>query len=62
MESGSRKLQPNPRQTANLFSIIFFGWTIPLFKQTYDKILDYGDVCEPLPDDRSKALGDRLER
>lgn len=62
MESGCRKFQPNPRQTANLFSIVFFGWTIPLFRRTYDKILNCDDVSEPLPDDRSKALGDRLER
>lgn len=62
MESGTRKLQSNPRNNANWFSILFFGWTIPIFKQTYGKILDSCDVCEPLKCDQSKVLGDRLER
>lgn len=59
---GKRKLHANPRQTANLLSILFFGWSIPIFKRTYDKTLDSSDACEPLLQDRSAALGDRLER
>lgn len=62
MESGRRKLQANPRATANFFSIVFFGWSIPLFKRTYNKVLDATDVSEPLTEDRSSTLGDRLER
>lgn len=62
MESGHRKLLANPRATANFISILFFGWSIPLFKRTYNKILDSNDVSEPLVEDRSSILGDRLER
>lgn len=62
METGKRKLNENPRQSANLMSILFFGWSIPLFKRTYDKVLDAHDAVQPLEQDRSKILGDRLER
>lgn len=62
MESGGRKLQPNPRENANFLSLLFFGWTIPLFKRTYGKILDASDVCQPLTEDQSYTLGDRLNR
>lgn len=62
MESGHRKLLSNPRETASWISIIFFGWSIPLFRRTYNKALDSCDVSAPLKDDRSSILGDRLER
>lgn len=62
MESGKRKLLENPRESANLISRIFFGWTIPIFKRTYDRALDAGDASEPLLRDRSTVLGDRIER
>ena len=62
METGKRKFQSNPRQTASILSIIFFGWTIPFFKRSYKKILDPNDVSEPLVIDQSSTLGDRLEK
>lgn len=62
MESGGRKLRANPREKANFLSLLFFGWTIPLFKQTYGKILDASDVCKPLTEEQSHVLGDRLNR
>lgn len=62
METGKRKLHPNPRQTANLLSILIFGWTIPFFKRSYKKTLKPDDVSEPLISDQSSKLGDRLER
>lgn len=62
METGSRKLEENPRHKANFLSVLFFGWSIPIFKRSYDKVLDARDAIEPLPQDRSKLLGERLER
>lgn len=62
MESGYRELQKNPRQNANLISIFFFGWAIPLVKRSYYKILHPNDTFAPLDNDRSSKLGDRLER
>lgn len=62
MESGHRKLLPNPRAKANFISFVFFGWSIPFFRRAYNEVLGPGDVSEPLANDRSNVLGDRLER
>lgn len=62
MEARSRKLLPNPRQRANIFSVLFFSWTVAFFKRSYRKVLDVNDVSEPLLIDQSGTLGDRLER
>lgn len=62
MESAYRKLLKNPRKGANLLSVIFFGWTIPIFKASYGKILHPNDAIEPLDEDLSDKLGDRLEK
>lgn len=62
MESSYQKLLKNPRQSASLISVLFFGWSIPLFKTSYKRVLNSNDAFEPLSDDRSKVLGDRLER
>lgn len=61
METAYRILSKNPRQSANLLSVMFFGWTVPIFKKSYHKILSSKDVFEPLDGDRSDQLGDRLE-
>lgn len=62
MESGQRKLLKNPRQSANFISVLFFGWSIPIFTKSYTKLLHPNDAFEPLDEDRSNVLGDRLER
>lgn len=63
METGCRKLLKNPRETANIISALFFGWSIPIFKKTYKQFLQADEVIiEPLEQDRSQHLGDRLEK
>ncbi|XP_058446019.1 ATP-binding cassette sub-family C member 4-like [Malaya genurostris] len=61
MESIRRKLPPNPRENANLLSILTFWWTIDLFKKGYTKVLELQDLFRPLEVDKSDSLGDRLE-
>lgn len=61
MESTHQKLKSNPREKTNFLSIIFFAWTIPLFKKGYGKILQLEDLFQPLNSDKSELLGDRLE-
>ncbi|XP_055306698.1 ATP-binding cassette sub-family C member 4-like [Sitodiplosis mosellana] len=61
MESTQRKLPPNPREKTNFLSVCLFAWTIPLFKKGYRKVLQLDDIFQPLKDDRSELLGDRLE-
>lgn len=62
METGQRKLLKNPRESSNLISILFFGWSIPFFKSSYNRVLHPNEAFEPCNVDRSKFLGDRLER
>ncbi|XP_037037714.1 multidrug resistance-associated protein 4-like isoform X1 [Bradysia coprophila] len=62
MESTRKTLPPNPREHSNIFSILTFTWTIPLFKRGYTKILELDDIFQPLNADRSSLLGDRLEK
>lgn len=61
MESTTRKLLPNPRQTSNIFSVLFFTWTIPIYRKSFRKQLTIDDVHEPLYKDQSNRLGDRLD-
>lgn len=61
MES-ARVIHPaNPREKANFLSKLFFIWTIPIFRKSFSRILQIEDIYEPLPEDRSQKLGDRLE-
>lgn len=62
MESIRRNLPPNPRDKANIISVLFFTWTIKLFRIGYTKVLDLQDLFRPINKDRSDLLGDRLER
>lgn len=62
METVKTKLAPNPRENANIFSIVFFSWTLPLFKKGYSKVLEFEDIFQSLTCDRSEILGDRLEK
>ncbi|XP_076243243.1 ATP-binding cassette sub-family C member 4 [Calliopsis andreniformis] len=62
MDSSHVKANPNPRVKANFLSILFWWWTIDLFKTGYRKVLQSDDLYEPLKTDRSNVLGDRLEK
>lgn len=62
MDTGKRKYLPNPRENVNILSVVFFAWTIPLFRKGYSKILEVNDVFQPLKVDRSELLGGRLEK
>lgn len=61
MESNRRKLLPNPREKANILSILFFSWTLPLFKKGYSKVLEIEDIYQSLQIDKSGRLGNLLE-
>ncbi|XP_048515444.1 ATP-binding cassette sub-family C member 4-like isoform X2 [Athalia rosae] len=61
MDASKVRSTPNPRQKANIISVLTWWWTIELFKKGYKKVLVTDDLHDPLPNDRSTALGDRLE-
>ncbi|XP_072393692.1 ATP-binding cassette sub-family C member 4-like [Diabrotica undecimpunctata] len=62
MEMTKEKYNPNPRETANFLSAIFFGYTYDVFKKGLSKTLEVDDLYNPLKIDRSKVLGDHLQR
>lgn len=62
MESIRHKLLPNPRENANIFSKLFLTWTVPLFIKGYKRDLNMDDVYQPLNEDLSEDLGNRLEK
>lgn len=62
MESGRRAFLTNPREKTNFFSIISFAWTIPILLRGYRKDIGLDDIISPLKEDRSRELGDRLEK
>lgn len=61
METNQPMLSTNPRESANFLSVLFFYWTLPLFRKGYSKILELDDLFQPLNADKSEILGDRLE-
>lgn len=62
MESVKRILQKNPYENANPLSRLLFYWTRTFFIKGYSKTLDTDDICEPLNEDKSKLLGERLDK
>ncbi|XP_068966386.1 ATP-binding cassette sub-family C member 4-like isoform X1 [Bombus flavifrons] len=62
MDSSNLKSKPNPRVKASLLSVLFWWWTIDLFKTGYRKVLQTEDLYSPLKTDQSSYLGDRLEK
>lgn len=62
MDSIEVKYNPNPRENANIFSIIFFGYTLPTFRTGLKKDIDVDDVYNTLSSDRSEHLVKRLEK
>ncbi|XP_011877734.1 PREDICTED: multidrug resistance-associated protein 4-like [Vollenhovia emeryi] len=62
MDSSKVRSNPNPREKANIVSVLLWWWTISLFKTGYKKALEVDDLFDPLKVDRSKSLGDRLEK
>ncbi|XP_014467770.1 PREDICTED: multidrug resistance-associated protein 4-like [Dinoponera quadriceps] len=62
MDATKTKSKPNPREDANIVSVLLWWWTISLFKTGYQKHLETDDLYDPLKVDRSSFLGDRLEK
>ncbi|XP_023383782.1 multidrug resistance-associated protein 4 [Pteropus vampyrus] len=55
------EVKPNPLQSANLCSRVFFWWLNPLFKIGHKRRLEEDDMYSVLPEDRSKHLGEELQ-
>lgn len=55
-------LKDNPRDRANIFSVLFFSWVIPLLKEGSSKSLEIEDLFQTRKCDKSKILADKLQR
>lgn len=62
MEQSDQKSADNPRENANILSVLTFWYTIDLFRKGFTKVLEINDLFKPLKVDESGALGDRLEK
>ncbi|CAG9854513.1 unnamed protein product [Phyllotreta striolata] len=62
MDATTEVDNPNPREKANIFSIIFFVYTLPIFKKGVKKDFEAEDLYNTLESDRSSDLGSTLER
>ncbi|XP_045510491.1 probable multidrug resistance-associated protein lethal(2)03659 isoform X2 [Colias croceus] len=60
--SPKQRRQINPRNKANLFSILTFGWTLETFMLGYSRDIKESDLYAPLPEHRSDVLGDTLQK
>lgn len=61
MEQNEQKNIDNPRESANILSVLTFWYTIDMFKKGYSKVFEINDLFKPLKVDESGSLGDRLE-
>ncbi|XP_072376851.1 ATP-binding cassette subfamily C member 4-like isoform X2 [Diabrotica undecimpunctata] len=59
---GVKKRSINPRQTANLFSLLTFTYSWDLIKRAYQHGLSEDDLYEVVKNCRSKFLGKKLEK
>ncbi|KAK1876491.1 Multidrug resistance-associated protein 4, partial [Dissostichus eleginoides] len=62
MEKDSKETKTNPEATAGLVSKIFFWWLNPLFRIGNKRKLEEEDMYDVLTEDRSKNLGQDLQR
>ncbi|XP_066999504.1 ATP-binding cassette sub-family C member 4 [Anabrus simplex] len=62
MDTNKKHHNPNPKATANPVSLLFLWWTRSLFWKGYRTELEEHDLYNPLEEDQSEVLGDRLER
>uniref|UniRef100_A0A2S2QB40 Multidrug resistance-associated protein 4 n=1 Tax=Sipha flava TaxID=143950 RepID=A0A2S2QB40_9HEMI len=56
------KRPPHPRNNANLFEILTFGWTLNLFKTGKKRDLEVNDLYTTLDTHASAILGNQLEK
>lgn len=62
METAKKKLKENPRDAANIFSVLFFSWIIPLFREGSSKSLEIDDLFQSRQCDKSNILAEKLQR
>ncbi|XP_036143536.1 multidrug resistance-associated protein 4-like isoform X2 [Monomorium pharaonis] len=62
MDKNINDMKENPRETANIFSILFFWWMRELFMTGAKRDLKESDIYRPVKADESEKLTDHLEK
>ncbi|XP_069495246.1 ATP-binding cassette sub-family C member 4 isoform X2 [Ambystoma mexicanum] len=62
MESVPKDEKPNPLETANFCSRLFFCWLNSLFLVGHKRTLEEDDMYNVLPEDSSQRVGEELQR
>ncbi|XP_071557592.1 ATP-binding cassette subfamily C member 4-like isoform X2 [Temnothorax nylanderi] len=62
MDKDTTDMKPNPKETANIFSILFFWWMRELFMKGAKRDLEESDIYRPIKADESEKLTDHLEK
>lgn len=62
MDTVKKTLRENPRDRANIFSVLVFSWVIPLFKEGSSKSLEIDDLFQSRKCDKSKILAENLQK
>ncbi|GAB1868440.1 Multidrug resistance-associated protein 4-like [Camponotus japonicus] len=62
MNKDSTRIKRNPKETANIFSQLFFWWMLDLFLKGAKTDLQESDIFQPLKEDDSKKVTDHLEK
>ncbi|XP_011259351.2 multidrug resistance-associated protein 4 [Camponotus floridanus] len=62
MNKDSIRMKRNPKETANIFSQLFFWWMADLFIKGAKTDLQESDIFQPLKEDESKKVTDHLEK
>ncbi|XP_018392357.1 PREDICTED: multidrug resistance-associated protein 4-like [Cyphomyrmex costatus] len=61
MDKNTSDMKPNPKETANVFSVLCFWWLRELFTIGFKRDLEESDIYRPIKTDESKKLTDHLE-
>ncbi|XP_011701755.1 PREDICTED: multidrug resistance-associated protein 4-like, partial [Wasmannia auropunctata] len=62
MDKDTSDMKQNPRETANIFSALFFWWMREIFMIGVKRDLEESDIYRPLKADESEKLTDHLEK
>ncbi|XP_071628428.1 ATP-binding cassette subfamily C member 4-like [Temnothorax longispinosus] len=62
MAKDTTDMKPNPKETANIFSVLFFWWLRELFMTGSKRDLEESDIYRPIKADESEKLTDHLEK
>ncbi|XP_073368124.1 LOW QUALITY PROTEIN: multidrug resistance-associated protein 4 [Mycetomoellerius zeteki] len=62
MDKDTSDMKPNPKESANVFSVLFFWWLRELFMTGSKRNLEESDIYRPIKADESEKLTDHLEK